>query len=56
MGKAPERIILGSGYIHLAAFKKGQEIPDPQEFCTEANRYSYIRKRRTIWGGCQRPS
>lgn len=48
MGKAPERIILGSGYIHLAAFKKGQEIPAPQEFCTEANRYSYIKNGATL--------
>ena len=64
--KAPERIILGSGYIHLGVFTKGQQIPEPQDFCTDANRYSYIkmarrlntqtrfRKRRTIWGECQR--
>lgn len=48
MDKAPERIILGSGYIHLATFKKGQEIPEPEEFCTEANRYSYIKNGATL--------
>ena len=36
--KAPERIILGSGYIHLGVFTKGQQIPEPQDFCTDANR------------------
>ena len=48
MNKAPERIILGSGYIHLATFKKGQTIPEPQEFCTEENRYSYIKNGATL--------
>ena len=45
--KAPERIILGSGYIHLATFKKGQTIPEPQDFCTKENRYSYIKNGAT---------
>lgn len=40
--KAPERIVLGSGYIHLATFTKGMTIPDPWEFCTDENRFSYI--------------
>lgn len=48
MNKAPERIILGSGYIHLETFKKGQEIPEPQEFCTDKNRYSYIKNGATL--------
>lgn len=48
MDKAPERIILGSGYIHLATFKKGQQIPDPEKFCTDANRYSYIKNGATL--------
>lgn len=48
MDKAPERIILGSGYIHLATFTKGQQIPDPEKFCTEANRYSYIKNGATL--------
>lgn len=48
MNKAPERIILGSGYIHLATFRKGQEIPEPQEFCTDENRYSYIKNGATL--------
>ena len=46
--KAPERIILGSGYIHLGIFKKGQKIPEPQDFCTDANRYSYIKNGATL--------
>lgn len=48
MNKAPERIILGSGYIHLATFRKGQPIPEPQEFCTKENRYSYIKNGATL--------
>lgn len=48
MNKAPERIILGSGYIHLATFRKGQEIPDPKEFCTDETRYSYIKNGATL--------
>ena len=48
MDKAPERIILGSGYIHLATFTKGQQIPDPEKFCTDANRYSYIKNGATL--------
>lgn len=43
MNKAPERIILGSGYLHLAKFKKGMTIPEPQNFCTDENCYSYIK-------------
>ena len=46
--KAPERIILGSGYIHLATFEKGAAIPDPQEFCTDDNRYSYIKNGASL--------
>lgn len=48
MNKAPERIILGSGYIHLAVFRKGQQIPDPEKFCTDENRYSYIKNGATL--------
>lgn len=48
MEKAPERIILGSGYIHLATFEKGAEIPEPQEFCTDENRYSYIKNGASL--------
>lgn len=48
MSKAPERIILGSGYIHLAAFSKGMTIPPPEEFCTDENRYSYIKNGATL--------
>lgn len=46
--KAPERIILGSGYIHLATFEKGAEIPEPQDFCTDDNRYSYIKNGASL--------
>lgn len=46
--KAPERIILGSGYIHLSTFRKGQAIPEPQDFCTNENRYSYIKNGATL--------
>ncbi len=46
--KAPERIILGSGYIHLATFAKGQTIPEPYEFCTDENCYSYIKNGATL--------
>lgn len=48
MEKAPERIILGSGYIHLETFRKGQEIPEPPKFCTDKNRYSYIKNGATL--------
>lgn len=48
MSKAPERIILGSGYIHLATFTKGMTIPSAQEFCTDDNRYSYIKNGATL--------
>lgn len=48
MNKAPERIILGSGYIHLATFSKGMTIPDPQVFCTDENRYSYIKNGASL--------
>ena len=48
MNKAPERIILGSGYIHLAVFNKGMTIPDPQTFCTDENRYSYIKNGASL--------
>ena len=48
MNKAPERIILGSGYIHLAVFNKGMTIPEPQTFCTEENRYSYIKNGASL--------
>lgn len=38
-----ERIILGSGYIHVGEYTKGQEMPDPETFCTDANCFSYIQ-------------
>ena len=39
---AAERIILGSGYLHVATYTKGQIIPNPEDFCTDANKYAYI--------------
>ena len=39
---APERIILGSGYIHVGLFTKGMIVPNPEDFCTDANKYAYI--------------
>lgn len=39
---APERIILGSGYIHVGLFTKGMTVPNPEDFCTDANKYAYI--------------
>lgn len=46
--KAPERIILGSGAIHLKVFEPGKPIPNPWEFCTEDNRFSYISGGATL--------
>lgn len=37
-----ERIILGSGYLHVATFTKGQIIPNPEDFCTDANKFAFI--------------
>lgn len=39
---AAERIILGSGYLHVATFTKGATIPNPEDFCVEDNKYAYI--------------
>lgn len=38
----PERIILGSGYIHITVYEKGKAIPNPEDFCKEENKYAYI--------------
>ena len=37
-----ERIILGSGYLHVGTDAKGQIIPNPEDFCTDDNKYAYI--------------
>lgn len=39
---AAERIILGSGYLHVGTYTKGQTIPNPEDFCTDDNKYAYI--------------
>lgn len=46
--KAPERIILGSGYIHLQTFEAGKEIPAAPEFCKDENRFGYISGGATL--------
>lgn len=38
-----ERIILGSGYVHVGEYDKTQALPDPETFCTDANCFSYIQ-------------
>lgn len=43
-----ERIILGSGYIHVGEWDKNKDLPDPQTFCTEQNLYSYISGGATL--------
>ena len=49
MNKAEaERIILGSGYIHIGEFKAADPLPDPQIFCTDDNIFSYISGGATL--------
>lgn len=43
-----ERIILGSGYVHIGEIEKGAPVPDPVKFCTEENLYSYIQGGATL--------
>lgn len=43
-----ERIILGSGYIHVGTFVKGQTIPNPEDFCTNETLFGYIKGGATI--------
>lgn len=38
-----ERIILGSGYVHVGEHEKNAEIPDPVTWCKDENLYSYIQ-------------
>lgn len=45
---APKRIVLGSGYMHIKTFKSGESIPEPQEFCSDDNLYSYISGGATL--------
>lgn len=42
------RIILGSGYIHIGEYDNDKELPNPQDFCTEQNLYSYISGGATL--------
>lgn len=43
-----ERIILGSGYIHIETFTKGQAIPNPEDFCTDDTLFAYIKGGATL--------
>lgn len=45
-----ERIILGSGYMHIATFEStfNVETFDPEAFCTESNLFSYISGGATL--------
>ncbi len=43
-----ERIILGSGYIHVQTFAKGQAIPNPEDFCTDETLFAYIKGGATL--------
>lgn len=43
-----ERIILGSGYIHIKTFEKGQAIPNPEDFCNDDTLFAYISGGATL--------
>lgn len=45
-----ERIILGSGYIHIGTFSSSFDSKtfDPESFCTEDNLFSYISGGATL--------
>ena len=43
-----ERIILGSGYMHIGTFDAEAALPDPETFCTEANLFSFISGGATL--------
>ena len=43
-----ERIILGSGYLHIAELAAGAQLPSPESFCTDQNLYSYIQGGATL--------
>lgn len=43
-----ERIILGSGYVHVGEWDKNAALPDPETFCTDANLFSYISGGATL--------
>ena len=43
-----ERIILGSGYLHIAELAAGAQLPSPESFCTDQNLYSYISGGATL--------
>lgn len=43
-----ERIILGSGYIHVKAYAKGEAIPNPEDFCKDETLFAYVKGGATI--------
>ncbi len=48
MAAEAERIILGSGYLHIRAYAKGEAIPNPEDFCTDETLFAYIKGGATI--------
>lgn len=48
MGAEAERIILGSGYIHVKTYTKGEAIPNPEDFCKDNTLFAYIKGGATI--------
>lgn len=48
MSAEAERIILGSGYIHVKTYTKGEAIPNPEDFCKDETLFAYIKGGATI--------
>ncbi len=48
MGAEAERIILGSGYLHVKTYTKGEAIPNPEDFCKDETLFAYIKGGATI--------
>ena len=43
-----ERIILGSGYLHIGTYDGKSPLPAPEDFCTDENIFSYIQGGATL--------
>ncbi len=48
MAAEAERIILGSGYLHVKTYTKGEAIPNPEDFCKDETLFAYIKGGATI--------
>lgn len=48
MAAEAERIILGSGYLHVKTYTKGEAIPNPEDFCKDKTLFAYIKGGATI--------